>query len=96
MTKSERIKLLKVLSNRELETNPEEFINKLKKEGLDNIDIEDNIGAKVALDKLIKVLSLKSFFDEIKIEEDDTKGNNLKENMNMMNIWIKQIRGELL
>lgn len=94
MKKSERIKLLKVLSNRELRNNPEGFIKKLKKEGLDKIDIEDNLGAKVALEKLIKVLSLKSFFDNIEIEkEDNSKDEPLKENMN---IWIKKLRGELI
>lgn len=77
-----------------MRNNPEGFIKKLKKEGLDKIDIEDNLGAKVALEKLIKVLSLKSFFDNIEIEkEDNSKDEPLKENMN---IWIKKLRGELI
>jgi hypothetical protein len=96
MKKSERIKLLKILSNRELTTNPDGFVERLKEEGLDKINIQDNQGAKVALAKLIKVLSLQSFFDEIEIEEDNPEDDTSKDNMNMMNIWIKRLRGELV
>jgi hypothetical protein len=93
MRKSELIKLLKTLSTREMRNDPEEFIEKLKKEGLDKIDIRGKLGAKKGLDKIIKVLSLKPFFDEIEIEdeEDGTEEDGvLKENMR---IWINRLRG---
>ena len=88
MKKTELMKLLKTLVSRDMKNDPDGFIDKLKKEGLDKIDIKNNLVAKEGLDKIIKVLSLEDFFKEIEIEDEDNKP--LQENI--MDIWVNNLR----
>jgi hypothetical protein len=89
MKKSELMKLLKTLTSREMRNNPEEFIQKLKAERLDKIDIRSQSGAKKGLDKIIKTLSLETWFSEIEIEDNNQEDDVLKENMD---IWINRLK----
>lgn len=71
MRKTEMLKLLKVLADKELKKNPEGFIDKLKEIGLDKIDITSKRSAKDALEKLISILELEGYFEDIRIEDEE-------------------------
>jgi len=91
MKKKELLQLLKTLSSREMRVDPEGFTQKLKEAGLEKLNIKDQLGAKKGLSVISNALGIKSFFDEIKIEdEDETEDGVLKE---QMNIWVQGLRG---
>ena len=85
MRKQELIKMLKTLCAREFRNNSEVFIENLRAEGMDDVDIRGNLGVKEGLKLISKALGIGNFFNEITIDEDNNpEGEDgiLKENMN--------------
>ena len=92
MTKSELMKLLMALSNREMKENAVDFRKKLEDAGLEKLDIRNRLDAKKGLKIFAKALSLEEIFDEIELDDEKTD-EALKENM--MDIYLSNLRRKL-